>query len=273
MTNNKAFVCFLVDGQSDIDTLKDPFDDLFDQIGGDSINIDFRYALFQEQKKGDVTSLKGVTPGNIEQMIYKYYFKQQDKNADLGWNDLTHIVHIIDIDGAYVKDERIREYTDEEERLAQEISTRGKPASTLYFEDHIAIGFTRQPNIIALSDMRERNKRKRKNIEYLRLLNELSAGRRQVKYDLYYFSSNLDHFLHGKANSSGPEKMVQAAQFSERVRDAESLIQYFKDNPYCEHDYNLSWKKIRNGSSSLQRGSNVGVLIDKIQESTLEDWL
>lgn len=276
MANNKAFICFCVDGQSDVDALRDQFEDLFDEIGGNDINVDFRCAEANGENQGDITTLKGVDPDNIEQMMYKYYFKDQDKSSDLGWDDLTCIIHIIDLDGAYVKDECIREFTDEESVLADKLVTSGKSKLTLYMDDHIAVrpenDPTKPPAVLKMCD---RNKRKRKNIEYLLSLDgEFTAKRTTVKYMLYYFSSNLDHYLYGDANLTGVQKMRQASEFSDKYGDAESLSEFFNDSEFSTClDYEGSWRSLRKGKNSLSRGTNLNLLIETIKESELEDWL
>ena len=275
MVNNKAFVCFCVDGQSDIDALQVPFSDLFDEIGGDDINVTFRYAEFQGENHGDITSLRNVDPSNIEKMIYKYYFKQQDKKSELGWGDLTYIIHIIDLDGAYVADDLIKEYTVEETNLANRLITKGKAKDILYMDDHIAVrpesDRSKPPSVIKIKD---RNYRKRKNIEHLLSIDEITIGKKTVKYILYYFSSNLDHYLYGDANLTGTDKMRRATEFGKIVYDAESLMNFFENSEFnTEGDYKSSWKALRKGNTSITRGTNINLLIDSIKNSTVEYWM
>ncbi len=262
-----GFVCFCVDGPSDIDALRQPFEDLFDQIGHDNIEVRFRYAEFQNKNHGDITSLDGVTPDNIEKYIYKYYFKNRDKKTELGWNDVTTIIHIIDIDGAYVPRDRILFFSPEEAAIADSLITNGAPKNTLYLEDHIAV--RNNPD-----GRYETIRRKRQNIEHLLTLNEITIGKKSVRYFLYFFSSNLDHYLYGDANLTGPDKMRQAVAFSDRIIDADALVDFFNTSEHsCKCDYAKSWRDLSKGVRSLSRGTNVNLLIDKIQSSTLEDWL
>ncbi len=264
--SDRAFVCICVDGQSDIDALKVPFEDLFDRVGQDCIDVKFRFAVFQNKPHGDITSMAGVTPENIEKTIYKYYFKNVDKRTELGWDDVTTIIHIIDLDGAYVPSDKIMLFTDDEKAQADALITSGEPKNTLYLEDHIAVRTN-------LSKRQETLLQKRKNIEYLLTLDEITVGKKKVRYFLYFFSCNIDHFLHGNANMIGTEKMRSASTFSSTVMDANSLVAFFSENEFCtEMDYDQSWKNLRRGTASLQRGSNVHLLIDRILSSSIEDW-
>lgn len=268
MAKNKAFVCFCVDGITEIDTLKIPIEEMFDDIGGDDIRVDFRYA-----DCGDITSKKDIEPDNVEKMIYKNYFKKLDRHSDLGWNDLTYIIHIIDLDGAYVKDENVLPFNEEEKIISCNTVVRGKSKNTLYMDDHIAVNCEKGTGNRPIQDICERNKRKRQTIEHLLSIDHLTVGRKEVKYELYYFSSNMDHFLYGVANMSGAQKSRMATIFGEKYMEKDSFKSFFTTNEYStKDDYNMSWKKLRNGNASLSRGSNVNLLIKKIEESSLDDW-
>lgn len=275
MASKRAFVCFLIDGQTEIDTLNLPFEEMFDRIGGDDIHVEFRYAMFQGENHGDVTTTIEVNRDNIEKEIHKLYFKQQDKETGWKWSDLTHIVHIIDIDGAYTKDDNIKGFDEEEQMLAENEGSKHGPKKALYFDDHIAVNESaacRNP----IQQMQERNKRKRCVIERLLDLEDgmLTAKGKKVKYELYYFSVNLDHFLYGEANLSGAHKKMRAADFQREYNDADKLEDFFKNNEFrCKENYTTSWEKLRKGNVSLARGTNVNILIEKIKNSSIEDWL
>lgn len=267
---SKAYICFCVDGQSDIDALQVPISDLFNDVFDDDVEVRFRYAKYQEEGQGDITTLKGVDVNNVEKMIYKLYFKEQDVKSDIGWNDFTYIIHIIDTDGAYVPDDKIKEFTDDEKELAKNLATRGKAKRTLYLDDHI--GVTDDDKTSTVSYMIDRNQRKRAIIEHLVDIDSITIGKKTIGYSLYYFSSNIDHFLYGDANLTGPQKMQKASDFERFYGDAQSLIEFFKSNKYCtKGDYYSSWKQLR--KESLNRGTNVNLLIDRILDSEIDEWL
>ena len=185
----------------------------------------------------------------------------------MGWAELTYIVHIIDLDGAYVQRESIKLFTEEELLLANQLSVKGKEKNTLYFDDHIAVRNSEDA-------MDERNHRKRQIIEHLNSIDEITIGKKTVKYCLYYFSSNLDHFLHGEANLKSGDKVKKAIEFKEKISESDDLVKYFVENEFCVvNDYNQSWKILRKGNASLLRGSNLNILISKIAHSSIKDWV
>lgn len=270
MSERTAHICFCVEGKTEISALHYQFEDLFDSMFGDHVEVYFREPLWQGKRIGDITTLRGVTVENIEKNLYKYFFKSQDTNSDISWDDFTYIIHIIDIDGAYItKEEQIRLFTDEECKMADNIGTEDEPKNVLYFSDHIAV--RNSPQAIAV-----RNEQKRRNIEHLRDLNEISINAKKPpkKYRLFYFSSNLDHFLFGNANLSRTDKAYEAGFFKDHVSDAELLTEFFKTNSNCkELNYCQSWDLLRKRTNSLQPLSNVNILINEILNSELGDWL
>lgn len=268
---NKAFVCFLVDGPSDIGALRLQFEDLFDSVAGDDINVDFRFADFQGENRGDITTLTAVNPDNIEKSIYKYYFREQDKNSELGWDDLTCIIHIIDMDGAYSKN--IRVFTGVEEKMADEMEVNGKIKNVLYFDDHIAVRDNIGCQGGGVSSIEVRNRRKRQNIEHLLTIDEIKIGKNVVKYELYYFATNLDHYLCGNANLMADQKIRNANDFRDKYINVEDFSKSFSNEFSTEYDYNSSRREIKKGNNSLLRGTNMNLLIDKITNSSLDDWL
>ena len=307
---SKAFVCFLVDGPSEVKAFSSQFEELFDMIGGDNVNVEFRKMIRSKKHDdvyvapdgrilpkdgGDITALvEGkikADPDNIEKLIYEYYFKRQDQASGLGWQDLTTIIHIIDMDGVYVKDDMIREFTPEDEKLEAELRSgnREKPKNTIYYDDCIAVRAGEETKEYSFREkLCMRNAQKRKNIEHLLSLNgKLTAHGKIVNYHLYYFSANLDHFLTGDANLPADLKLRNADDFQRGNGDAEEMCRFFRTSIYAvnrklatlgldtDQKYAESWKAFRKGggAASLEQGTNVDLLIEKIENSTLEDWL
>lgn len=268
MSNKTAHICFCVEGMTEIEALRFSFADLFDNMFGEKVDVHFREPVAQGKKKGDLTSLYDVTPENIEKNIYKYYFKSQDKNSDISWDDFTYIIHVVDIDGAYIKDE-IRLFDENELQIADKLGTRESQKNILYYDDHIAVRNS-------IQNIEKRNEQKRRNLEYLRGHDEISISPKKPskKYRIFYFASNLDHFLFGKANISRQEKIAEARDFAHFIDDADLLTEFFRTNPNCnETDYCRSWDILRKKNNSLRALSNINILIEEILHSKLDDWL
>lgn len=269
MANDRAFICICVEGNTDVRTLSFALEELFDDVGGEDIQVVFRTGLKDKKAQGDITSLNDVTPENIERKIYKYYFKKQDKSSEIGWNDFTHIIHIVDLDGCFISSTNIMDFTDEDEAYAKKLSTEFKDIKVLYYDDHIATSSGRD-NIV------KRNKQKSKNLQYLYQLDAITVGKKKIKYNIFFFASNIEHVLYGKANLSSEEKISISRKQVDGVFDAECLQEIADSIEICpDIDYVRSWKNIivGNNNESLGRRSNINVLINMIKNSSVKDWL
>ena len=284
MSTKSAFVVVCVEGQSDEDALRDPLTEIFCSIpGGEKMNVEFRQGKCDLTSAWDITNSrdednrrrieKRMDPQEIikerfAKNLYETFFRNQDKKSILKWCDVTHIIHIVDIDGTYVDDVRI--FTPEEKALSEERKTNNEAKNTLYLPDHIAVCDGKHAiNIL------ERNKTKRQRLELLIQTDSIEYKRKTVGYSVYYFCTNIDHFLHGDANLSGPMKMREAAKFIDTYSDVEAFADYMINNEYCsrEEEYEETWSKLRKKNESLKRGTNVNRLIKRIQSSTIEDWI
>ena len=132
--------------------------------------------------------------------------------------------------------------------------------------NHIAVK-DRIDNIVG------RNTRKRQIIEYLRDTDYIVANKREIPYALYYFSCNIDHFLFGDPNPKQADKARNADSFGREFFSAERFKEWIANNDYCcSRDYEQSWKLLRNRNGSLQRRSNIDLLVKRILESTIDEW-
>lgn len=165
--------------------------------------------------------------------------------------DITEIVQIVDMDGAYVSDDMI---------CAGENPTgENKP----YYAEN-AIITQRVENII------KRNAHKRENIDYLSSLQTIKVRQKTVKYSVYYFSANLDHFLHYDANLDYKKKIDLADSFARTyIGNVEGFIRQITDDPAAVGmDYEQSWNFIKTeGCNSLQRHTNLNILLSNLQKS------
>lgn len=74
--------------------------------------------------------------------------------------------------------------------------------------------------------VKERNLCKSANLDVLTSLSSIKIGSKKIKYSVYYFSSNLDHFLYRDANSDEHGKVRRAAEFSMKHETSGSLERF-----------------------------------------------
>lgn len=183
---------------------------------------------------GDITSDSSVNPGNIISKLGKVVTKYAEDNH-YKKEHFQEIIHIIDTDGTYIPDENIVE-----DATAQEL---------VYSETEIRTN-NRKEAIL-------RNERKRNNIDKLCGCKSVWS----VPYGVYYMSSNLDHVLYGKMNSTDEEKEQDAYKFAKEYKDnVPGFLTYISESEFSVNmDYNESWNFIRQGLHSLERHTNLGL--------------
>ena len=250
----KQVVIVLVEGESEKDALWGPLEALMDEYNYYG-NVEIRFGHIKDEDQdlygGDITSKTGVHPGCIVKVINNLMLSWVFDSDHIYPKDVIEVVHLVDLDGAYIPDSNIQpELADDE-------------AKNVYIN-----------NTIITRDVQktiQRNENKRNNIDFLVSLSEIPIwqgfNRRVVPYSVYYFSSNLDHYLHNDANiATSREKRDRAKRFSDRcVDDLNHLFKTFLEDPdgVCNMDYKESWDYIREGTNSVNRHSNLGVLIKK----------
>ncbi len=245
-------VVFLVDGPSELKALSLTMAALYD-------SIDPEYEVYfppmvedEEEHWGDLTSKYGINPDTIEKCIGKLYFNQFLKEQKLYPKDITEIIHILDMDGAYIED-----------------------ACILEGENPLGIDkpFYGDSGIITtnINGIVERNRRKRANIDHLCALRSIKIGTKTIPYSVYFFSCNLDHFLHNSANVvEGKEKVEMAEAFAMKYVDSPGDFVNAISNgagTLAGLNYEDSWSFIRERNfHSLERHTNLNVLLEKISQ-------
>ena len=190
-------------------------------------------AVYVQVMHCDITTELDVNAGNVVAKIgdvVKQYAGRAFKPGDF-----SRIIHITDMDGAFIPDDAVVEDAAAVKPLysVTEIRTQRK------------------------SGIENRNQRKRE------CLNRLSSASRiwGVPYQIYYMSCNLDHALYGKLNSTDDEKEADSFAFAKKYRDdIPGFMKYISESDFSvAGSYPQSWQYIREGLRSLERHTNFGL--------------
>ena len=222
----KKVVLVIVEGPSDEEALGAVLNNYF---GKDRVYVHTHH--------GDITTEKGNKCSNIiskvnecvKQCMRQYPFKR---------SDFKRIIHVVDMDGAFIPENAIVEDKD-----------AYKP---IYTEEVIR---TNHPEGIV-----KRNAQKRENIN--RLIPTSIIG--NIPYQIYYMSSNLDHVLYNKLNSTDVEKENDAHNFAIKYKDDLNGFKAFLQDSDFSVNQNFidSWDYIKQEKHSLERHTNFGQCLE-----------
>lgn len=231
--NKKKIVLFIVEGISD----KLALGPVLSQIIS-SKNVKFKII------GGDITSdYYNVTLHNIVLKIKEHV------NAFMGSiykiEDIEEIIHVVDIDGAFVTDDKIVNHSSEE---------------TIYTDTNI---YTQH-----VFEMKKRNAFKSRVLSTLSSTTSIKLGRSSsslVPYSIYYMSCNLDHVLIDDRNLNPTLKKSKAIEFADKYfNNEEQFYMLLRSSTILkEQNYVDSWVYLSNGVNSLSRCSNFALYLDK----------
>ena len=201
---------------------------------------------------GDITTSSFVTPLNIESKIFYRFIRPATKKEGIYPRKIAKVIHIVDLDGAYIPDENVVPYSDERRNNEK-----------TYYDGNC--GIIEAADVSAII---ERNERKRKNLEHLLTLPEqkIKIKTRKIPYEIYFFSSNLDHFINNDANVETGKKYLADLFVRTYGLDTDDFSKYFfEDEASVGHmGYKESWDYIKEGSNSVKRYTNIDCLIRKL---------
>ena len=189
----KKIIFVIVEGSSDETALGAILQNIFDV---NQVHI--------EVVHGDITTQNGVMPHNILSKIGDMVAEYIKQNRYLKKSDFERIIHIVDMDGAYIPNENIIEDADLEKTSysLKNITTNNK--------SHIV----------------ERNKHKTANINKICSCHEIGK-KEKIPYKVFYMSCNLDHVLHDKINSTDAEKKLDSRKFAKQYKENIHEFLYF----------------------------------------------
>jgi hypothetical protein len=219
----KKVVIFIVEGQTDKRTLEKIFKKIYR-------NKNIHY----EVTDGDITTNDKININNVENEIFNLinaYLKDQKLKV----SDVWQIVHIFDMDGAYIPDDNIIE---------------GSSSKFVYSTTNISCN--------NIEKVKERNSKKRTIMDYLLKVSTI----RNIPYKCYYLSSNLEHALYDKLNLSEEEKRDYADDFYDMFLDKEILFVEFLNKVVVNgvpDSFPSSWRYIKEELHSLERHTNLNL--------------
>lgn len=220
----KKIVLVIVEGPSDASALERYFVKYFNS---DRIVTKIIHGDITTDKNIDQSRIKAHLGNKVKSWITKDKFKK---------SDIDRIIHIVDMDGAYIDD-----------KLVQLDESCKNP-----FYSPVSIKTSNVENI------RIRNIQKRKNVDTLST--NTSGIYNGIPYKVYYMS-NLDHVLYNLQNATDKEKEDYALEFSEKYIDnIDDFISFLCNSDFSRCDsYEDSWRFIKDGKHSLERYSNLGL--------------
>ena len=221
----KKIVLIIVEGPSDASALERYFVKHFDS---DRIVTKIIHGDITTDRNIDQSKIKAYLGNKIKSWIIKDKFKK---------SDIALIIHIVDMDGAYIGDNLIQ--------LDESCE-----------EPYYSTSSIKTSNV---ERIRLRNIQKRENLNTLST--NTSGIYNGIPYRIYYMSCNLDHVLHDKPNATDEEKKANSLDFTERYYDdINAFIKFISESTFSQcTGYKESWDYIKQDKHSLERNSNLGL--------------
>lgn len=248
--NETRIVIVIVDGGSEIKSLGPVLSSLYDNTNPNYIVMFPAMVSDGSKDRGDFTAKNGVNPKNAIRRMNEFYINPLLKQNGLTPDCIGEIIHIIDMDGAYIDDSNI---IYEPNRKKYYYSNDGKLL------------------VSNIESAKRRNLMKRRNIDYLYSLDFINNSGCSILYSMYFFSSNLDHVLHGDANMPfGYEKVKRAEEFAKKYEDSpKDFLKAIESmsGTLLNMTYEETWDFIRErGNHSIEPHTNINILLRKIME-------
>ena len=227
----KKIVFVIVEGPSDETALGAVLDRFYDG----------RFVYLHVMRR-DITTEKGINPSNIVSTLGNIV-KAYARDNHFQKLHFQEVIHLVDMDGAYIPDENVVEDAEQEAPLytPTEIRTANRE------------GILR------------RNEQKRQNLDRLCGLSEVWG----MPYHVYFMSCNLDHVLYGKQNSTDKEKEDDSYAFAKAYRENPAgFVQYISGSAFSvTGGYRESWEFVKQDLHSLERYTNFGLCFRETEDA------
>ncbi|MCR5651323.1 MAG: hypothetical protein K6F86_09110 [Lachnospiraceae bacterium] len=221
----KKILLVIVEGPSDETALGYALSQVYD-----------REQVYIHVVHGDITTKDSASSSNIVNMVGNQVKIFLDNNP-FKPSDFKGIIHIVDMDGAFVPDEVIHEDSGCERSSYSDTEIRTDSVERII----------------------KRNAQKRETLFRL-----IGTGKvRSIPYRIYYMSCNTDHVLYDKRDSTDEEKENDAYDFAAKYKgDVEGFLHFMCESDFSvDGEYKDSWKYIQTGLHSLERHSNLSVCL------------
>lgn len=187
---------------------------------------------------GDVTTAKGVSPSTILALLGASIETYMNANH-LTTTHFQEIVHIVDMDGAYIPDDAVVEDVTAEKPIYSPMEIRTAHVSGII----------------------NRNMTKRLCINKISSMQRLYG----IPYQTYFMSCNLDHVLYDKPNSTDDEKERDSFNFARKYgSNFPDFVKFISESLFSVGGtYLESWSFIKEEKHSLERHTNLGICIAK----------
>lgn len=198
MAKTRRVILFLVEGPSEETALVEPFKRYLRAAGDQSQNV--RNETFH----CDVTTARLFPDNadfrvkdNVVETVTGFIADRIASRQEYRWSDIAQVVHIVDLDGAFIPKERC---------------LQGDTDEFYYGEDFIS---AKDPTEIV-----ERNREKSANLKRLAYKGHLTYSRIKVPYKVYFLSRNLEHALYGlDVSCSDDDKRRLAIAYLNKIGD------------------------------------------------------
>lgn len=250
----RNLVLLLVEGDTDSRMLVPAISNMLNTmtVAGQPFRCDVTTARIHRSSYREKT---GMYPkDNVVETITAFVDKYLEYSPDYGWAQLSHIVHLTDLDGCFTPDE-VTNYNPSTD-------------SPLYFLDHIETN--------DVEGLLVNHREKRAAISRLvgnRALShrEKKTQTRKIPYRLFYVSRNFEHaFLDNAGNLSEETKghlsRIAALKYAQNPQQFRQLLETLNKLCGSPENWQDSWRYAMHDNTlhSLERGSNLYWLEDFI---------
>ena len=223
----KKIVFVIVEGPSDDEALGVLLDRMYD-----------KNKVYVHIAHGDVTTMKGSGSSTILAKlggILENYMKANHLTKTL----FQEIVHIVDMDGAFIPDDAV----------VKDVTAK-KPLYSLT-----------EIRTADIQGIINRNRKKRASINKISSTQSLYA----IPYQVYFMSCNLDHVLYDKLNSTEEEKERDSLRFAKKYgSNLPEFVKFISESSFSvAGTYLESWSFIKEEKHSLERHTNLGICITR----------